>query len=237
MEDKEENETTPEHVNFYLHNVNIILEESITRNASLFTSEEKSLYESFKKLNLNSAILLARMFSRKRVWFLDSQVEYYVDDYIDCKNELLKELLLVNGNEDCVISICESLCLKDLKDINNLISPLRKLSNKNEIIDNLKSFLKQKLLFNERASHHLLCIIMKVVKSIISISPVFKTLYNRCSMLFFMTPYFVSGDLPAQNSKLLLEELNKVKYPPHKVNVTIPIYKERDYMIKYYIYL
>lgn len=236
MEDKEEKELPQQHIDFYLHNVTIILEESITRNENLFTKEEISLFTSFKGLKSNSAILLSRIFTRKRVWFLDSQIEHYVSDFLECKSELLDKSLLVCPTEEDVINLTESLTLKELKEIHSKIYPLSKLSNRTQILQSLKSFLKQKLLFSESPSHRLLSIILQVVKSMVSISPLFKTLYNRCSMLFFMTPYFTSGDIPAQNSKLLLEEFNKVKYPPHNINITIPIFKERDDMLKYIYY-
>lgn len=177
--------------NFYSENVKMILNKSFNYNKNLFSNEEINLYNNFLNITNESSILLSRILNRNRKWYLNCHIDKYVKNIEKCKLELFKSELIEKPNENDIETLLESFNQEELLIIYSKLYPNGKNQTRNSLLNNLKGYLKMNLIFYEKPSQRLLKIIKNEIGECINVSKLFKIIFQRCCMLFFLEPYYL----------------------------------------------
>lgn len=177
--------------NFYSENVKMILNKSFNYNKNLFSNEEINLYNNFLNITNESSILLSRILNRNRKWYLNCHIDKYVNNIEKCKLELFKSELIEKPNENDIETLLESFNQEELLIIYSKLYTNGKNQTRNSLLNNLKGYLKMNLIFYEKPSQRLLKIIKNEIGECINVSKLFKIIFLRCCMLFFLEPYYL----------------------------------------------
>ncbi|XP_054720759.1 fanconi-associated nuclease 1-like [Uloborus diversus] len=235
---------SPYYISNFKHILNTVLSEE--ENSILFNAEDMGFVESFQSSSTPAQKLYVRLFQRKYKWLRQSKINYpEISKDLKMVLEELVNCHLLDSESDKIDleTAMDLLSLPEAKVLFKQYNFTSSGKNKNEIKEMLMKQCKEhKSVFFMNGKNSVSNIMLKKIKQIIGpcyrLALLPKRVFTRIFMLFSLPTISEDDDDAAggqQQQLLTLLQVNKgeLKFPAYKKNRKIPIFIDRDDLIRY----